>query len=186
MSFLNRLFALTAFVLVPAFALAAEEGEHHASVSGLLWRILVFSVFFVIMYILLKDRIKDGLASSVNKVRQSINDAEKACAEADKELAEYTRKMAEMKKELEVMKASARNAAEKDAETMIKEAEKSAEKFKQMTKVTIQAEIEKAKADLKRELALYAIDQAEKQLAQDKDTANKEKYISDNIIKIGA
>ncbi len=182
----HRNFIITlAVLLTPAAAFASEDG-HGASLSGLFWRIFVFAVFAVILYVLLKDRIKDALSSNTAKVKKEIEDAENACKNADRELSDYSRKIAEMGQELDTMKAMARNTAEKEAEAMISEAERSAAKFKQTVRRTINAETDKAKADIRKELTLKAIGEAEKQLAADSDSETKKKFISDNIRKIGA
>jgi F0F1-type ATP synthase membrane subunit b/b' len=163
---------------------ASEEG-HGASLSGLLWRVLVFAVFVTLMWKILKDRIRDGLSSNGLRVQKEIDDAEVACKAAVQELADYTGKIADMGKELDNMKAAARNAAEKEAETMIADAEKAVVKYKEMARRTIAAEAEKAKTDIRKEVMLSAIAEAEKQIFANTDNETRQKFMSDNISKIG-
>lgn len=171
-------------VLTPVSIFASDGG--HVSISGFFWRVFMFAVFAGLLYKLLNRRVQKGLASSIENVKQSIADAEKACADADAELAEYTRKMTGMTKELEVMKASARNTAEKEVEIMLAEAEEAAKKYREMAKSTIAAETAKAIADLKAEIGFLAIQNAETILKNDHDQKSKQKYIADAITKIGA
>jgi F-type H+-transporting ATPase subunit b len=166
-------------------AFAAEAG-HGPSVSGLLWRILVFVVFAILLYRLLNKKIKDGTTAGVELVKKSIEDAVKANQDAKNELEEYSRKIAGMHDELERMKANARKTAENESNNILNEAEKTAVRLKDVADKMIAAERDKAIADLGREQFFKAIQGAEQRIAQDKDANKKKKYIADNIMKIGA
>ena len=181
----RSLLITTLIVLIPVTLFAADS-HHEASLSGFFWRVLVFAIFAALMFILLRKRVADALSANSLRVRKEIEDAQNACEVANRELDDYSRKIAEMGKELDDMKAAARNAAEKEAETMITDAEKAALKFQQMVKRTIYAETEKAKADIRKELALKAVIEAEKLIASDPDHAKKQKFIQASIGKIGA
>lgn len=185
-SFIKRtsVFALV-LSLMPIISFAADE-HHGPSVSGFLWRVFVFAVFAVILYKLLNEKVRNGLKSGVETVKKAIADAEKANTDAKNELADYTRKIAEMNMELERMKIAAHKTAEKEAEMMIAEAERTAARLREMAKRTINAEYEKAMADLSRDQFLNAIAAAEALIAADTDVAKKQKYIQENISKIGA
>jgi F0F1-type ATP synthase membrane subunit b/b' len=171
--------------LFPLFAFASEEGGD-SPLSGLLWRIFVFAIFAAILYKLLAKRIKNALVSGAENIRKTIDDAESACAAAERDLAEYAAKIDGMTKELDEMKAVARNTAEKEAELILKEAEASAAKYKEHVKKAVDAEVIKAVANLRSEIALLAIEQAEAALAAREDDAEKERYIENAVSKIGA
>jgi F-type H+-transporting ATPase subunit b len=168
--------------LMPTIALA----DGGASVSGFFWRVLVFTLFIGLLYKFAGNKVKSALAGGVDNAKKSIEDAEKASKDAKNELADYSKKISEMSMELGKMKDAARKTAEKEAELMVSEAERSATRVKDMTKRTINAEFEKAMSDLGREQLLAAIDGAEAIIATDNDTNKKQKYIPDNIRKVGA
>jgi F-type H+-transporting ATPase subunit b len=177
---------LTPFLITffPAAVFASEGGA--SPLGGLLWRIFVFAIFAVILYKLLAKRIKNGLAGSAENIRKAIQDAENACAAAEKELEDYSVKIAGMTKELEDMKGAARVTAEKEAKNILAEAELAAAKYKKQIETVAEAELIKAISNLRSEVALLAAEQAEATLAARKDSAERERYISSAVKKIGA
>jgi F0F1-type ATP synthase membrane subunit b/b' len=176
---------LIVFLLIPSLAFAAEAG-HGPSLSGLFWRIGVFAVFFGIMLKILKPRIQAGLGAGVDKIVKAMNDAKKAHADSEKELTDYSQKLAGMSAELEQMKQAARVSAEKEAAMLVAEAQKAAEKYKELSARNISAELAKSRADLQRETVMMALGAAEAELAKDSDIAKKQQYIEKSIANIGA
>lgn len=171
-----------AIFMIPAVAFAADG---HYSVSGFFWRVAMFSLFVGIMYWLLKDKINTALVNGVDNVKNSITDAEKQYADSEKELAEYSKKINSMNDELDKMKQNARATAEKEAEMMVDEAEKGADKYKGLTRNMINAETEKAKNDLHNELVLMAVEKAETNIAANTDLNKKKSFIKKSISEIG-
>jgi F0F1-type ATP synthase membrane subunit b/b' len=177
--------ALFFITLFPIAAFASEEGEANL-LSGFLWRIFVFAIFVFILYKLLAKRIDNGLTASAENIQKTIDDADNACETAEQELEAYAAKIADMTKELEQMKDAARKTAEKEAENILAEAEAAAAKYREHVKTAADAELIKAISNLRSEIALMAIEQAEAALAARKDSAESEKYIENAVTKIGA
>jgi F-type H+-transporting ATPase subunit b len=90
-----------------------------------------------------------------------------------------------MESELETMKERSRKQAEAEKEKIVSDASESAEKLQKSTENMINSELEKAKAELKKETAKLAFQLAEKKIEKQLDDDSQKKLIKNYISKIG-
>lgn len=173
------------FTLMPFYAIAADAA-HDLDWAGLGYRVLLFVIFIVLLYILLKKPVRNMLVKRTEDIEKALAAAEKAKAEALAQVKDYENKMIALEKELVEMKENALKAAERERELILSEAEKTVGKMKQFAVNMIASETEKAKADLRREIAELATKEAEKRIQEDMKDSKSKEVLSEYIKRIGA
>jgi F-type H+-transporting ATPase subunit b len=182
---MNRYYLAFVLLFLPAMAFAATGGEHGYSLMGFVWRVIVFAVFVFILFKVLKKPLLDFLNKRTEDIENAIENAQKAKEEAEVELTNYKLKLKQMESELETMKERSRKQAEAEKEKIVSDASESAEKLQKSTENMINSELEKAKAELKKETAKLAFQLAEKKIEKQLDDDSQKKLIKNYISKIG-
>ncbi len=170
-------------VAFPLLSFASEHGELDWRTFG--WRVAMFIIFVILLYVLLKKPVNTMLTNRTEEVKATLAEAERAKDEAFKLVKEYEEKSVQLKKELEEMKANAKKTAEAEREHMIAEAKKQVEQMKQFAINMIEAEKERAVQELHNEVVELASAQAEKNLIKDISGSKAEKILDEYVKRIG-
>lgn len=185
---MKRFFGIILNLLIASAAFASEAGgeAHGPDFMGLFWRVVVFAVFAFILYKVLKNPVSKFLAGRTADIEKAIKDAEKAKLDAEAELKDYKSKLSLMNKELEEMKEKAFKAAEAEKERIIEEADKNIEKLKHFASSMIEADLNRAKDELKQETFKLALKLAEEKLGTTITEEKQNVLMKEYIKKIGA
>jgi F-type H+-transporting ATPase subunit b len=134
-------------LLLPALALASEQGAEHGG-TDIFWRLINFLIFFGILYYLLADKIKayfkgreDGIAGRLSEVQEKLKEA-KAAKEAAVQKA----------KDAEATAADYVEAAKKEAELMVEKINQTLAHDKEILEKSFQDRVEVEAKKMKKEV----------------------------------
>jgi F-type H+-transporting ATPase subunit b len=155
-------------LLLPAVALAAEGGEHGES-GGLISvdksLIVQFVNFFLLLFILQRLLYKPFLAKMAERtaaIRTSLEEAQAARAAAARQQEENEGRLRTAYAEAAAIREQALREAAEESRTHIEAAQTQARKMVDDTKAQLDAEVRRARDDLRREVSDLAIAVAEK------------------------
>ncbi len=179
---MNKLYLSTLFTAFPLLTFASEGALDWRTFG---WRVSMFIIFAVLLYVLLKNPVKTMLAKRTEDIKAALEEAEYAKNEAVKQVKEYEAKMVQLKKELEEMKLNAQKIAEAERESMIADAKKQVEQMKQFAVNMIEAEKERAILELHNEAVELAAAEAEQKLIKDIKGSTADKILDEYVKRIG-
>jgi F-type H+-transporting ATPase subunit b len=162
--------AIVSLLLVlPAVAVAAEGGGEHGGGGGLisvdLSLIVQFANFFILLYILQRLLYKPFLAKMAertNAIKQSLEQAEVARATAARQQEENEVRLRAAYAEAAAIREQAVKEAADESRKHIEAAQAQAHKLVDDTKAQLDAEIRRARDELRREVSDLAVAVAEK------------------------
>jgi F-type H+-transporting ATPase subunit b len=151
--------ALIAFLLplLPAIASASSEGGGD---SGMLWKIINFTVLAIVVVVLWKKVIAKLLRDRGADIATAIEEAQKAKAEAESRSLEYKQKIADLDSRIAGIAAELKQEGESEKARTIEEAERAAVKLKESVELTAAVELKKARLTIRKEVAELAMEMA--------------------------
>jgi len=164
------------------------EGEHHVSVGIPFFVAIVnFALFVYLLIRFGKQPIRNYLHNRSASYAQALASARKMEEETAKLAAEYRERLARVEEETRKILDQAEQEADRRKEAIIEGARKSAERMMADAKMAIDNETQRAREEIRAELANEAVKIAEDLIlknmnAQDKDELNK-RYL-DNLEEI--
>ena len=155
--------------------------------NELVWGSLSFVILLVVLYKVGYPAVKKGMDARAERIRASIADADKAKDDAQRILDEYRGQLADAKSEAARIIEEARQAADAVRRELISKAEADAEQVRRQAEETIRAQVERATAELRAQVAALAVESAELVLQrqlQDRDM--QVRLVEDYINQVGA
>lgn len=147
---------------------AASGGEAGSLFSlSMLAKTINFLILVALLWKFAKPPITKMLHSSAVNAKRDMDDAKTELAEAKKKLEDYKAKLANLESELEERRKNALAAIAAEKAQMLEDAEKQVQKMEQLSKEKIEADLLKAKNEIREFLVNESI-----KLAQ--DTISKE------------
>ncbi|MBI5602972.1 MAG: F0F1 ATP synthase subunit B [Deltaproteobacteria bacterium] len=165
-------------------AAAAHGGETTARLLDLLYRSINFIIFFVVLFILLRKPLKQGLASRRDSIERELQELETKKEEAKKEYQALEKRIANIKGEREAILAEFKAEGEKEQRKIVENAQKVASRIVEQTQITIQQEIQKANLSLRQELAEMAVQMAEDILKKNITENDQKVLIGEYLAKV--
>ena len=165
-------------------AATAHGGETTARLLDLLYRSINFIIFFVVLFILLRKPLKQGLASRRDSIERELQELEAKKEEAKKEYQTLEKRIANIKEEREAILAEFKAEGEKEQQKIIDNAQKVASRIVEQTQITIQQEIQKANLSLRQELAEMAVQMAEDILKKNITENDQKVLIGEYLAKV--
>jgi len=169
-----------------AFASGGEGGEAHKSIFQMyMWPVINFAILVALLvYMMKKMDIKGYFAKRTELIEQTLREAKEARALAEKALAEVEEKLKMKDKDVQEIIAYARESAEREKVRLVEEGESMKAKILEQTKNNIEYELKQAKATIKEEAVLLAMELAEKKI-KDKMTKDAQvKLLEESLAKI--
>lgn len=166
---------------------ASSEGGHGDSagkVKDLIWRIMNFAVLAGVLVFLLRKPLGQALESRRQGIRDQLDDLEKQKADAKKQLAEYKAKLARLDQEIEKIVAEYVKDGEAAKAKILEEAKVAAEKLQAQAKKNIEHEFQKARQELKAEMAEQAVTMAEALIKKKIRDEDQERIIGEYLTKV--
>ncbi|HEY7280660.1 MAG TPA: F0F1 ATP synthase subunit B [Actinomycetota bacterium] len=170
-----------------ASILAAEEKTKNPLIPAwneLIWGTVAFVLLLVVLWRAgVFKRISEALAERTAKIEGQIKEAEATQAEANKMLEDYKRQVAGAREEANRIVAEAREAGEQLRKDLQQKAQDEANRMVESARLEIQAERERAKRELRREVGSLAVQVAERvvgsELDHDRQLALVDSYIDE-------
>ncbi len=167
---------------------SADAGEAHGSrgltstvISEMIWTLVVFSLFFLVLSLIVWPKILGALKSREDKQRSDLVAAEQARADAEASLAEYNVQLAEARKEAQSIVAEARTAAQQAANADKAKIEAEVAAMKASAKADIAAAKEAALADIYAQAASLSTTIAGKILQREINADDQQTLINDSV-----
>jgi len=155
------------------------------NIPDVIWSIINFLVLVAILRIFLYKPIVGMLDARKNEIQEKYRQADEARNEALKMKEEYLQEMQNAKREAQEIIAKASKLGEDTKEEIIAQARESAAKLTQKAQAEIQLEKERAKAELRDEVAALAILAAGKILDKTIQPEDHEKMIREFVSEVG-
>ena len=167
----------------------AGHGAHHgvvthSQVMNFLWHCLNFTLLVLVLIKFLKAPLSKALASRTEEIEKAFSDLEQQKKDAEKKYAEYEKKLSEMDKEAERILSSFIRQGEEEKEKIIHQAREAAERIKAQAELYVQQELEKARQELRREMADIAVSMAKDIIRKNLTEQDHHKLISEYIEKV--
>ncbi|PLY01604.1 MAG: ATPase [Desulfuromonas sp.] len=179
---------LTVAVVASAtLALASGGGEGHGGnlLKDFLYRILNFAIMIGLLAYFVAKPFKNGMANRRESIEKALEEARKAQADAEAKFAEYDAKLAAANEEIEELSAAIGREGELERKNILENAEKMAAKIEQDADRNAELAVSKARAELRQEAAVLAVELA-KGLLEKNFTADDQKRLVDEYIeKVG-
>lgn len=142
-----------------------------------------FAVFLAIMGRLAGKPLKALVRERHERIRHDLDEASRLRAEAERKLKEYSRKVENVEAEIEALLQQIRAEAEQEKVRIVAAAEAQAQRLKQDAQRQIEAELERARLELRRGVIEAAVAAAEqlvtKEIGADDQRRMAEKYVAD-------
>lgn len=175
-------------------AAAPADGESAGSGGGLLsfdvgsyiWKIIIFTVFLIVLAKFVWPPILKGLQSREQKQRDDLKSAEDAAKDAQKTLAEYKQQLAEAQKEAQRIIDESRTAAQQVAAQVKAQAETDAKNLRQRNAAEIQAAKEQAITELYQHTAEIATQVAAKIIRKELNASDQQALVNQSLEELSS
>jgi F-type H+-transporting ATPase subunit b len=186
-------FALCAVVLIlPAFALAAEPAGEHGGGGGLISldkSLIVQGVnFLILLFILQRLLYKPFLAKMEERtaaIKSSLEEAAAARAEAARQQEQNAEQLRAAFAEAAAIRAAALKEAAEEQRKLVEAARREAQQLVESAKAQTDADIRRAREELRREVAELATAVAEKLVRKSLRDQDHRRIVDDAIARIG-
>jgi len=155
------------------------------SIHDMIWAIINFLVLVVILNKFLYKPLLGMLDARKQQIQNRLDEADAARSEAAKMKDEYTRQMQNAKEEAREIIGKAARLAEESKSGIIQDAKDEAAQIMKKAREEIGLEKEKAKAELRNEVASLAVMAAGKVLERSLQVQDHEKMIREFVQKAG-
>jgi F-type H+-transporting ATPase subunit b len=184
------LFLVLVCVSGPALASSGGEAEHTGSHGGFgkndWFRIMNFTVLFVVLFLLLRKPIPKALNGRIQGIKDQLNDLEARKAEAEKQLAAYNQKLSTLETEAESILADYVRQGEEAKARILKEAEAASEKLQAQASRNIEHEFELVKSRLQQEILKTSLEKAEALIKSKISAQDQERLVEEYLQKVVA
>ena len=155
--------------------------------NELIWGTVAFILLLVVLWRAgVFKRISEALAERTAKIEGQIKDAEATQAEANKILEDYKRQVAGAREEANRIVAEAREAGEQLRKDLQQKAQDEANRMVESARLEIQAERERAKRELRREVGSLAVQVAERVVGSELDHDRQLSLVDSYIDELSA
>lgn len=165
---------------------AAGEGGHEEEAvailsMAMLWRVINFTILFVVLYKFLAQPVRDFFAGRREEILTALEEAKKSKDDAEAKYQDLSRRLANREEEFSDIRKKAIENAEKLKERLIAEAHDKAKRMEEKAKESIEQEMKKARETLKREAAELALKLSEEKLVKELTAEDHRRFMDEYI-----
>ena len=172
---------MPAFGLLLQAAEAAPKGPFTISWGVSFWTLIIFGILLVALAKTAWPAILKAVEEREKKIQAQIEAAEKANQDAQKVLAEYQQKLAAARGEAQELLAAGRAAGEKAREEIMARSRLEHDELIGRARREIEAERDKAVADLRREAVELSLAAASRVIEKNLDTEADRRMVQDYL-----
>jgi F-type H+-transporting ATPase subunit b len=183
--------ASVCLMLVPALVFAASEGGEHGGGGlisldkSLIIQMLNFLILLAILYRLLYKPLLAKMEERSAAIKRSLEAAEAARAAAAKQQEENAERLRAAYAEAQSIRAAALKEAADEQRKLVDAARREAQQLVESAKAQTDAEIRRARDELRREVSEIAIAVAEKLIHKSLHDEEHRRVVDDAIARIG-
>lgn len=167
---------------------AAEEGHEGGLISldrSLIVQVINFVVLLVILSRLLYRPFLAKMAERTEAIRKSLEEAQAARAEAQRQLEENEARLRAAHAEAAAIRAQALREAGEEQRRLVDAARAEAQRLVDSAKAQLDADVRRAREELRREVADLAIAVAEKLIRESLRDEEHRRIVADAIARVG-
>ena len=191
--FLRAVVCVLVVSAVPVLAWAAAENGHAEGGGGLisLDKSLIVQMFnFVVLLVILQRLLYKPFLAKMNErteaIKRSLEEAQAARAQAAKQAEENTERLRAAYAEAAAIRAQALKEAADEQRRLVEAARVEATKLVESAKAQTDADIRRAREELRREVSDIAIAVAERLVRKSLHDADHRRLVDEAIAKVGA
>jgi F-type H+-transporting ATPase subunit b len=184
--------ASVCLVLLPALVFAASEGGEHGGGGGLISldksliiQMLNFLVLLAILHRLLYRPLLARMQERSEAIKKSLEAAEAARAAAAKQQEENAERLRAAYAEAQSIRAAALKEAADEQRKLVDAARREAQQLVESAKAQTEADIRRAREELRREVSEIAIAVAEKLIRKSLHDEEHRRVVDEAIARIG-
>jgi F-type H+-transporting ATPase subunit b len=177
--------------IVNTLVFAAEKKEEGGGsflvspdVGLMIWTLLVFGLTLFLLSKLAFPRIQEALDKRQRAIEDSIETAERTRAQADELLAEYRERLSEARSQADEIVARARKTGEHAEAESLADARRKRDELMEQTRREIQAETNRAIAEIRSQVADLTVLATEKVTRKSLTDADQRKLVEEAISEL--
>jgi F-type H+-transporting ATPase subunit b len=179
-----------ALLLLPALAFAASEGGEHGGGlisldKSLIIQLLNFLILLAILHRLLYKPLLAKMEERSAAIKTSLEAAEAARATAAKQQEENAERLRAAYAEAQSIRAAALKEAADEQRKLVETARREAQQLVESAKAQTEADIRRAREELRREVSDLAVSVAEKLVRKSLRDEEHRRLVDDAIARIG-
>jgi F-type H+-transporting ATPase subunit b len=163
-----------------------DEAAHKGWVSTDTFRVMNFTVLAIVLVLLLRKPLAQGLNSRIQGIKEQLSDLEAKKQQAEQELTIYTEKIAQLDQEAEKIVAEYIRQGNEAKKRILQEAESAADKLQEQAKRSIENEFKRAKQQLQTEVIEQALAKAEENIKSKISDKDQEQLVDEYLAKVVA
>jgi F-type H+-transporting ATPase subunit b len=177
-------------VLTPVAAWAASEGAHEGGLISLDKSLIVQAINFVILLLILKRILyKPFLAKMEERtqaIQKSLDEAQAARAQATRQQEENEARLRAAHAEAAAIRAQALKEAAEEQKRLVESARAESQRLVDTAKAQMDADVRRAREELRREVADLATAVAEKLMRRSLRDEDHRRIVAEAITKVGS
>ena len=187
----GMLCAVALVLVVPAFALAASEGGEHGGGlinidKSLIIQIVNFALLLFVLHRVLYQPFLAKMHERTEAIRRSLDEAQAARAEAARQQEENAARLRAAHQEAAAIREQALREASEESRKQIEQAQAQAKKLVDDTRAQMDAEVRRAREELRREVAELATAVAEKLVRRSLREEDHRRIVAEAISRVGS
>jgi len=180
-----RHLAVTALLLAPVVARAAEEGAHGGGhESNLFWHALNLALILGVIVYFARNPIRAFMAERRASIEKNLETAKHELATAEARLAECNDRVASLDREIEELRGAVRAQAETERDRLLADAQAAAERIRRDAALAVEQEGRRARAALREEAADMAVRLAGDLLKRQVGAADRARLVDEFVASV--
>jgi F-type H+-transporting ATPase subunit b len=169
---------------VALLALLSVSPAQAAGDDGLLFPAINFLLLLATLFVLLRKPIQTYFADRHAAIRADLDQAAALKRGAEERYAQWQRRLLDLERELSVIRATSRERADAERESLLADARAAAQRIRQDAANAVDQEVRRARARLRDEASQLAIELAAGILREQVDSRDRDRLIEEFIERI--
>ena len=170
-------------LLLPDISFASSGGEEGGG-SGMIWKVINFIVFVIVFYLVWVKVVKGMLTGRGADIKNALEEAAAMKESAEAKEKEYNAKLSLLDSKIKEIQSDLEKAGEDEKVRILEEAELSAQRIKEQAKQLVDLEMDRARAELRKEVSLLSVEMARDILKKELTTDDQERLTKESLDKI--
>jgi F-type H+-transporting ATPase subunit b len=163
---------------------AGAEGESHGAARDLLFSALNLALLLGVLAYFARKPISDFFESRRQRIQAELEAAKNQGAEAEARYAKWQRRLMDLESELAEIRETSRQRAAAEREHILADAAAGAERIRREALETVDQELRRARAQLRREAADLAVELASEALRRQVSSADQDRLLDEFVAAI--
>ena len=176
--------AAAAALLLVALPAGAEGGESHSATRDLLFSALNLALLLGVLVYFARKPIVEFFEGRRRRIQAELEAAKNQGAEAEARYAKWQRRLMDLESELAEIRETSRQRAAAEREHILADAAAGAERIRREALETVDQELRRARAQLRREAADLALELASETLRRQVSSADQDRLLDEFVAAI--